>query len=493
MAKQNSSFCIWPRRPGTAGRRVPPATWRLCVPRRSIKGWPGPKGGRWLLAYPHETNGLANRLAGIRASLALAQQSRRTLLLRWFGSDGQEGAYLLPARTGQGIMSWRPGGDLKGTGPSSEGVPGVAYLPDGKVHDAWGHVPRRIESHWFRDVRTHHFNYHPWARLRAVVDGVYSSEEAARDERQGRLCARALISPFPTNCAHQRDVQSFLAHAKASDAPIVVTSKLFHDALQPGARQDAIAQYAHAQYRALFRPTAALLDAACAHLRRVGLRLDEPWIGLQFRRTANTQELEQQQRRLNASSSVDGAARRGILGSSGGGGSGGDGGAAGPLVPSDRGLKHSDRNGVDSGVRCALQVRSSLCERDRAMCRAPIFVTSSSAAVLQRAVQLLGADARYSRDDAFTYHGAFTGTHLAPLLEFATLSASRVVIGTAGSSFAAEAANMGNTTAIVRMMGGMFTMATQPTRFVQGECTMRELPPPADSVLLPRGSCARSA
>ena len=83
-------------------------------------------------------------------------------------------------------MSWRPGGDLKGTGPSSEGVPGVAYLPDGKVHDAWGHVPRRIESHWFRDVRTHHFNYHPWARLRAVVDGVYSSEEAARDERRKR-------------------------------------------------------------------------------------------------------------------------------------------------------------------------------------------------------------------------------------------------------------------------------------------------------------------
>jgi hypothetical protein len=46
-------------------------------------------GGRLLVAYAHPSNGVGNRLSGLRASLALAQESNRRLVIR-FAGDGQE-------------------------------------------------------------------------------------------------------------------------------------------------------------------------------------------------------------------------------------------------------------------------------------------------------------------------------------------------------------------------------------------------------------------
>ena len=81
---------------------------------------------------------------------------------------------------------------------------------------------------------------------------------------------------------------------------------------------------------------------------------------------------------------------------------------------------------------------------------------------------------------------------MAPLLELAVLSASRVVIGSAGSSFPLEAANLAGATAIIKDFA-MYHVAKELRTFTaQGEC---DDPPdwPAEattgSVLLPRGSC----
>ena len=481
-------------------RRPRPATWRLCVPRTGFKRgkwWPGPQ-GRWLIAYPHETNGLANRFAGIRASLEIARISHRRLRIRWFGSAFQEGAFLQPARRQDPELRW-----------DALDAPGVGSRADGKVHDAWGQVPKGMDARWFKDVRTHHFNYHPFARLRAVVDGKYDLEESRRDVLQDRVCARALISPFPTNCYHHRDVRAFLAHANASKESTVITRKLFYDVVYPHRTQAELTAHAHRQYRSLFAPTAEFIAAACAHLHRLGLSLDIPWIGLQLRRTATNPELARQQLMLSATlaasrngssmSGSDGDSVGGSIGGGSGSSAGGSGSSsAGRSVPGmgasaidESELKDAESAGINAGVTCALRVRASLCLRDHSLCRAPIFVTSSSPAFLQRAGQALGDDARYAHDDSFTYHGAFSGTHLSPLLEFTTLSASRVVIGTAGSSFPVEAAYVGNTTAILKAMNGIYSNVKEPARFIQGECELTELPPPAESVLLPRDSCSR--
>ena len=78
-----------------------------------------------------------------------------------------------------------------------------------------------------------------------------------------------------------------------------------------------------------------------------------------------------------------------------------------------------------------------------------------------------------------------------PLLELAVLSASRVVIGSAGSSFPLEAANLAGATAIIKDFG-MYKVAKElRSSTVQGECDDPPGWPSEGSVLLPRGSCSK--
>eukprot|EP00966_Prymnesium_polylepis_P214202 4960470-Prymnesium_polylepis.2 len=95
------------------------------------------------------------------------------------------------------------------------------------------------------------------------------------------------------------------------------------------------------------------------------------------------------------------------------------------------------------------------------------------------------------QDERFTHHSTSAGTHLPSLLEFATLSASRIIVGTAGSSFPTEAANMGNTTAIIRALGILYPVMSKALRraAAQVECDISAPTPPSNSVLLPPGSC----
>ena len=121
------------------------------------------------------------------------------------------------------------------------------------------------------------------------------------------------------------------------------------------------------------------------------------------------------------------------------------------------------------------------------MCRAPIFVTSSSFRALRYATQLLGVDARFATDPAVGYHGGKTG--FTPLLEMAVLSASRVIVGSAGSTYPLEAANFGGTTAIVRDFGLYDSVSLgQRQQAIQGDCFNPS--PPGASLLLPDGACS---
>ena len=106
-------------------------------------------------------------------------------------------------------------------------------------------------------------------------------------------------------------------------------------------------------------------------------------------------------------------------------------------------------------------------------------------------LELLGSDARYTSNPDFVSHGGARNGYLAPLLELAVLSASRVVIGSAGSSFPLEASNLAGATAIIKDFG-MYRVAKElRLATVQGNC---DDPPgwaPEESVLLPHGSCTK--
>ena len=81
--------------------------------------------------------------------------------------------------------------------------------------------------------------------------------------------------------------------------------------------------------------------------------------------------------------------------------------------------------------------------------------------------------------------------YLAPLLEMAVLSASRVIIGSAGSSFPLEAANLAGSMAVVKDFG-LYNVAKELLEATeQGECGDPPgwEPDSVGSVLLPRGSC----
>ena len=148
---------------------------------------------------------------------------------------------------------------------------------------------------------------------------------------------------------------------------------------------------------------------------------------------------------------------------------------------------------VGDAARCARQARDVACARGDlggGMCGAPIFVTSNSYRVLRYATWWLGRDARWADSPHFGFHSGPGTGHLPPLLEAAVLSASAIIIGSAGSSYPLEAANLGNTSAIVKDFG-LYHACPKPhiQATLQGECGR---PPPATasgSVLLPSGSC----
>lgn len=423
---------------GTAAstHSVRSSTWRVCVPRRRVASWPG--SSRWLVAYAHTTNGLANRLAGLRASWALASQSGRQLSIRWF-ANGQEGIYLQPARQ-----------DVRWT---DTGAPGVLNAADGSVADVWGAT--------ILSSRPNAFTLPPGSK--EVVEN-WDDGGKQLDRRAGRrVCVRALRDPFPMNTRHRDDVNHFLAHATRSPESVMVTSNLFYDVTQPMRRQADLVHMAHAQYRSLFKPTAAFRDLACRHLRQLGLVLGQPWIGLQLRRKVQD---------VGSNSSTSERADK-----------------------ADPPLEVEEKRIVRQAVACAMKVRTSLCAKEPSTCRAPIFLTSSSPRTLHLAARIVGADARFATDDSFTQHSsaAAASSYLPALLEFATLSASRVVIGTAGSSFALEAANMANTTAVVKDLYPLYPVEHELREAaIQGKCASgvgEALPPVGDSILLPRGSC----
>ena len=84
----------------------PSRLWQLCwAGMRARRGLDG-SSGRWLVAYAHASNGLANRLAGLRGALGLAQASERNLVIRWHGPTGQEGAALRPAGAPGSAADW---------------------------------------------------------------------------------------------------------------------------------------------------------------------------------------------------------------------------------------------------------------------------------------------------------------------------------------------------------------------------------------------------
>ena len=63
---------------------------------------------------------------------------------------------------------------------------------------------------------------------------------------------------------------------------------------------------------------------------------------------------------------------------------------------------------------------------------------------------------------------------------------------TGGSSFAVEAAHMGNTPAVLKDLWPLYpVMPELRTSAVQGQCASpTAFPPAGESVLLPRGSCS---
>ena len=143
-----------------------------------------------------------------------------------------------------------------------------------------------------------------------------------------------------------------------------------------------------------------------------------------------------------------------------------------------------------SAVQCGLAAREAACRRgDRALCKSPIYLTSNSFRAIRLGARLLGANARHA-PPKFGHHGSPRASYLPALLEMGVVSASAIVVASAGSSFALEAASMGGTPAIVRDFG-LFTTPTVDVRrdALQGDCAA---PPPLASrasVLLPEGAC----
>ena len=279
-----------------------------------------------------------------------------------------------------------------------------------------------------------------------------------------------MSQPHPRDAVDSVELRRFAQHAKGG-ASLVLLKHLAFDPLHPVSRvpQRALAPTAHAQYRTLFRPTPAFVAAACTHLDALNLRLGRPWVGLQLRRKLD--KLQSRQSRL------------GGLASPGGNGT--------YRWQDEPALSERDKAGVAKAVACALSARNASCGRggEGALCGAPVFLTSNSYRCLRYGARLLGErDARWAADPTFGVHGG-PNVQLQPLLEMAVLSASAVIVGSAGSSYPLEAANLANTSAIVKDFGLYNVPEALRKATLQGDCAAP--PPPGESLLLPRGACGQ--
>ena len=433
-----------------------PKTSMLCAPRHllSFSDEAAIKTGtRWLIAYAHPSNGLGNKLSGLRGAFTIAHTTGRRLRIRWH--EHQEPDLLEPADPSDDLLAWA----------ATDG-PGIANSIDGAAWDAWGRADwsERTEGP-FRSKKPAFVL--PESTREFPLNGNGS---APTPPDKSLFCVPTLCNVHPRNTADLEEARSF-AILSLDPMPVVVMRNLAFDVMRPLTRiaQAELAEHARYAYQSMFKPKDEFKYYVCQHLTHtLNLSFAWPWIGLQLRRSMSS-GLEHVQTSL-------GCRRCGYQ----------------TTWQNETQLSHSDHAGILRAVRCAQRVRTKLCARgETRMCDAPVFVTSSSYRVLRRAVQLLGKDARYTANPDFVAHGGVRNGYLAPLLELAVLSASRVVIGSAGSSYALEAANLAGATAIIKDFG-MFSVPKElRTSTVQGNCD----DPPGwsleESVLLPRGSCTK--
>ena len=408
---------------------------------RSTRLFPG---ARWLIMYAHSSNGLANKLGGLRAAYTIARASGRRLLVRWF--TGQENSILQPAAPRGSQFDW-----------AANDGPGISVSPNGAVWDVWGRAvwggrreglfeAKKPVFLMPKSTYRRHFN--------SSLGGVI-----------GQGCALMLHDVHPRNIDDLAEATAFATLARGA-APLVLMKSLTFDVTHPWTRvpQGAMATNAQAHFKALFRPQSTFLQRVCLHLAQLNLNVTRPWIGLQFRRK---QEGAVENVQTSSGCRLCGYKTSWL---------------------NETGLSRGEKTGVLQGVRCAVRARAASCARGEvAMCGAPVFVTSSSFRVLRYASRLLGADARYTDNPDFVSHGGIRNGYLTPLLEMAVLSASHVIVGTAGSSYPLEAANFAGTTAIIRDFG-MYNVAKELRQStIQGDCSNPF--PPGESLLLPHGSC----
>ena len=240
----------------------------------------------------------------------------------------------------------------------------------------------------------------------------------------GSLRPSDLDSPRIFGAAARRDVERFVELAR-SPAPLVVASNLYHDASHTP-MADANISHCYAQYQRLFQPSPKLLQMVVDHIVEVGLCPRPPslpfscaWHGLQIRRSDHIAKSHPKHH--------------------------------GQREPH---LTSTEVRGVE---RALAEAVDGLDERR-------LFLTTNSRAV-QRHVARLYPGVCTSKNASHLRHSSpTTGGYLGPLLEFLTLAGSARIVGTAGSSFAAEAAYFGNVQRLTLGDWGTFNMLAPATR-----------------------------
>lgn len=147
---------------------------------------------------------------------------------------------------------------------------------------------------------------------------------------------------------------------------------------------------ANAAYLSLLRPTLPFLQHMKAHFAKLGLDATNGWIGLQIRLNENQK------------------------------------------------LAAKDQLKIWKSIKCAQSIAKQL--------RCDIFATTNSPTVLR---VLRSTEIKYERNESFMRHSSPHTGYLPALLEFATLATSQFIIGTAGSTFAREAANFGGISSVM--------------------------------------------
>ena len=354
-------------------------------------------GTRWLIAYAHPSNGLANKLSGLRGAFTIAHTTGRRLRIRWHAH--QEADLLAPADPSDDLLAW-----------AAPDGPGSSNSIDGAAWDAWARAEwSEVVDGPFRSKKPAFLL--PSTTHQRRLDGNWSATLRTDDSE---FCAPTLHNVHPRNTADLEEARSFALLA-LDTTPVVVMKSITFDVVRPWTRiaQSDVAKHARHAYQRLFRPNEDFKWSACQHLTHtLNLSFAQPWIGLQLRRS-QAGAVEDVQTSLGCRRCEFETTWR-----------------------NETELSSIDETGTRRAVRCAQRARAALCLRgENVMCDAPVFVTSSSYRVLRRATELLGTDARYASNPDFVSHGGARNGYLAPLLELAALSASRVVIGSAGSSF----------------------------------------------------------